>query len=896
MRFTSRLAASIAALIRRNRTERDLDDELRAFLEASIGAKLAAGMSRADAERAARLELGSPAAVKDWTRDVGWESRLESVWQDVRYAARTLRRTPGFTTIAVLTLALGIGATTAIFTVVEGVILRPLPIADPDRVFTLQQVDDTYTGRTFTYPKYQRLREQIEPLVEGMAASGKSGVLATVRGEARQASAVFVTGEYFDLLGIRPARGRFFVADDHRPGASLVVVVSHAFWRTRMGGDPDVVGQQIGIADTSATVVGIAPRGFLGLELSSPQDIFLPLAAVPLVLPPGNYMSDSRIEIDGLGYSPNNWLDATLRLRSGVAPGQVDAALAPLATPAQASGGAASSLRVVPTSGVALSSRTKDASTQFATWLAIVVSLVLLIGCSNLAGLILARAEERRRETVVRIALGAGALRVVRLFVTESVLLSVMGGVAGLLVAGWMLQAMSHFVIPGSIRLEALQLGLTGRVLLFATAASVLTAILSGVLPALLSSRVEVVSALKTSTGTTSVRRSLTRTTLVATQVAITVVLVVGAVLFVRSLRLALATETGVDAPRLAYARVSFWTAGYDEARLARFNEAIVERLKGQPGIERVSYGVLPLTHFPDSTPAFGIDGIDRRLPQTLVYPAGPDYFETIGIEIVAGRAFERSDARAGVEPVIVVNESFARHAWRGASALGRRVTVEPREDQMVVVGVVRDGKYGSLTEERTPAVFIPWHLAARRAAAARETFIVRGNDPEGVLPLLRHAIGQEDPGLAIMTASTLEERVAELAMTQRIGASLLGWFSAAAFALALLGIYGLVAYAVARRTNEIGMHIALGAEPGDVVRRMMLHSLAPVGIGVVAGVAGAFALSRSASAFLFGVAPHDPLSFAAATAFLLLAAGIASYIPARRAARVDPLVALRAE
>jgi predicted permease len=574
----------------------------------------------------------------------------------------------------------------------------------------------------------------------------------------------------------------------------------------------------------------------------------------------------------------------------------VEAALVPLAPPASPAGQPTASLRIAPTASVALSARTKDSTRSFATWLAAVVSLVLLIGCSNLAGLILARAEERRRETVLRLALGASAVRIVRLFVTESVLLSMMGGLAGLVVASWMLQAMGHFVIPGSIRLETLQLTLTGRVLLFAGAASVVTALLSGVLPALLASRVEVVSALRASGSTTSAHRSFTRTALVGAQVAITVVLVVGAVLFVRSMRLALATDTGTDAARLAYATVSFWTAGYDDVRLVRFNEAIVEGLRGRPGIDRVSYGVLPLAHFPGSTPAFGIDGIKRQLPQTLIYPAGPDYFETTGIEIVGGRALDSGDARAGAQPAIVVNESFARHAWAGAIALGRRVTLEPRDVEAVVVGIARDGKYGSLTEEPRPAVFIPWSLAPRNAAAARETFIVRASDPAQVLPILREAIRREDAGLAIMTAATLEERIADLAMTQRIGASLLGWFSAAAFALALLGIYGLIAYAVARRTNEIGIHIALGAEPRDVVRRMMLPSLAPVGIGVAVGVAGAFVLSRSASAFLFGVAPHDPLSFAVATVLLLLAAGLASYLPARRAAREDPLVALRTE
>jgi macrolide transport system ATP-binding/permease protein len=901
MRIVRRLFGALHAIVRRKAVDADLDEELRAYLAAAVDAKVAAGATHRQALRAARAEVGSPAAVKDWVRDVGWETSLESVSQDARYAARLLRRSPGFTATAILTLGLGVGATTAIFTVVEAVILKPLPIADPDRVVSLHRMEAKRVTRTFTYPTFERSRDATAAMFEAAGASGNSGLRISIGNEARQVGAAFVTEDYFDVLGIRASRGRLFMREEHGAGAAPVVVLADAFWRTRMNADEHVIGRTIRIADTQATVVGVAPRSFRGLQLASPSDMFMPLRATALVLPAGNYLSDTLVVIGKQSFSPQAWLEITARLRPGASLAQAEMLLSTLALgPSAPSAGRnepPASMRLVSTSAVALSSSTQAETKGFATLLAAVVSLVLLIGCANLAGLILARNEQRRRETAVRLALGARTSRVIRLFLVESLLLSFLGGLAGLLIAGWMLQAMTEFVLPGRIRLETLQLGLTQRVLLFAGGAALFTALVSGLVPALFGSRADLTSVLRTRGGATTRGKSVARGALVAAQVAISLVLIVGAVLFVRSLRAALATEVGVDAARIAYATVSFWRAGYDQARLARFNDGVIERLRARPGVERVTFGALPLAGFSGSTPAFRIDGVDRQLPQTLLFPCGPDYFATTGIHLVAGRAFGRDDERPGGPPAVVVNEAFARQAWPGLSAIGRRVFIQPRGPDLEVVGVARDGKYGSLTEEGRLALYMPWHLVRQTPDGARVTFIVRGagNARASVLTLQRE-IRLADPGLPIFAAGTLEERISELAMTQRIGASLLGWFSAVACALAVLGIYGLIAYAVALRTNEIGVRIALGAEPGQVVRRMMQRSLVPVAAGIVAGLGGAYALTRLATSFLYGIAPHDPVSFVVSTAFLIVAATIASYVPARRAAAVDPMIALRAE
>jgi predicted permease len=889
-----RLFAGFRNLLHRTRRDADLDAELRAFYEASVEAKLAAGMPRAQAERAARIELGSPAAVKDWVRDVAWTTRLEAVWQDARYALRLLARQPGFTVAAVLTLALGIGATTAIFTLVDRVMLRPLPLSDPDRVVTLHAHQGESVSRTFTHPPFLRLREHATAAFDLVSASGTRSPRVRVGDDTRLTPAAFITEDYFDLVGVRPFRGRFFAAEEYRPGAPPVLVVTEAFWRTRMAADPNAIGRTIRVGDLDAPVVGIAPRGIRGLHIASPVDIFLPLMTAEAVLPPANYFQETTITVGGGGYSPQAWLTVAARLRPGVSVEQAEALLSTMAidSPPRA-GTAAATMRLVPTVEEALRAGTRTDTRRFAGLLALVVSLVLLIGCANLAGLILARNEHRRRETAVRLALGARAGRVVRMFIVEATMLSLGGGIAGLLAAIWMLQVMGAFVIPGAIRIETLELGMTWRVFLFAAGAAIFTALATGLIPAVAGSRMDVSSAMKARVGAPISERNLMRGVLVAAQVGISLILIVGALLFVRSLLAALATDVGTDTRRVAYATVWLPGAGYDDDRLRHFLGRISERLAALPDIERVTFGPAPLAGS-GPTPAFRIDGVDRQLPQTFELGVGPDYFETLGIRVISGRPFGRMDHDQGAPNVVVVNEAFSQHAWPGQNPVGRRVGILPQGADMEVVGIARDAKFMNLAEGARPAVYYPWHLERVRF---RESITVRSaGDAAASVPAILREIRRLDPDLTITESGTLEERIARLAMTQRIGASLLSWFGVLAFALAIAGTYGLIAYAVARRTGEIGVRIALGAQPGDVVRMMMRRSLVPVAVGIVLGIAGAFGLTKLVAGFLFGIEPHDPMSFAGAALALTLGAALASYVPARRAAHVDPVVALRAE
>jgi predicted permease len=818
---------------------------------------------------------------------------MHVVWtflNDIRYSVRLLRRSPWFSLAAVLTLSFGVGATTAIFTVFERIVLHPLPISEPAKVVSLHRTQGQTFSRTFTYPAFRRFVERTEPIFSSVAASGASGVRVRVGNETRLASAAFVSEGYFEQLGIHMTRGRLFAAEEYRAGAALAAIITDAFWRSRLAADPGAVGREIRLGDATAVVVGIAPRAFRGLEIGSPVDLFMPLLNANVILPEGNYFNETLIRIDGRGYSPQHWLDITARLKPGVSLPQAEAFLTGVTI--DPAGRADAPIRLISTSDAALSPRTSQDTTRFATVLAIVVSLVLLVGCANLAGLVLARNEQRHREVSIRLALGAHPMRVFRMFFTESLLLSLLGGAGAVVIAIWMLHTISTFVLPGGIEMEDLQLA-TSRGLLSITAiATGVAAMLTGLLPAISGSRPDLLDGLKGRRAAALARRGITRGFLVAVQVAISLVLVFGAALFLRSLRSALATDVGTDVQRIAYAEVSLWGAGYDRARLTALTGSLTQRLESLPGVERVTFGGMPLVGFPGSTPAFEIDGVRRQLPQTLVFPAGPGYFEALGIELIAGRAFSSGNDATG-RPVVVVNEAFARHAWPGSNPLGRRVFVRPQGPELEVIGVARDGKYGSLREAGRSAIYVPWHLQAYLRSS--ETIMLRtSGDPRAIVGAIEREIRRVDPALAIRSAGTLEDRIGELAMTQRIGASLLGWFSALALALALLGVFGLVAHTVAVRTTEIAIRLALGGAVSAVVRLMMLRALLPVAIGIVVGTAGAFLLSALARSFLFGVEPYDAASFAAAIGWLVLLVLLASYIPARRAAAVDPMTALR--
>ena len=814
--------------------------------------------------------------------------------RELRYGCRSLLRSPGFTLANVLTLGLGTGATIAVLALLDAVLLRPLPLEDPERTVTLRRQFEDGSRGGFVFPEFERVREASGELFEVVAGSGNGGVRLTTPAGARTVSVAFVTHRFFDVVGIRPALGRGFAAPEHQVGAEPVVILTDAFWRTQLGADPTVIGARVRTGDRDAIVRGVLPRGFRGLDLAGPADVFMPLRTAPLVLPPGNYLADTVVMVDGRGFSPTSWISITGKLRPGVRATRAEAALATMAAP-RSGAEVAAAATLVPTASAALPFRSRAETERFVGLLVVVVGLILLVGCANLAGLMLARNEQRRGEAAIRVALGASRLRLLRLFLMETLLLAGGGALAGMLVSVWILQVLRRFVLPGGIPIGALDFGWTASLVAFGLVATVVTAFLCGIMPALQVLRIEALPVLQGHAASGRVEAGSTRGALLAGQVAMTLLLVIGAALFVRSLRTAVTTDVGVDADRIFYASVNFSTSRYEEARVASFYESLVARMEGIPGVERVTFGGLPLARDSLGVGQVDVRGGTQYLPRTAhVFFCGPEYLPTVGLSLRSGRDIGSRDV-AGAQPVALVNESLARQLWPGRSPLGERFTSMPLRD-VQVVGVVGDGKYRGFREAGGFAVYLPW-AQNRALATSNGTIIGRASrDAGSLVPLLQQEIRAFDPGLPISAASTLEHRILTLAMPQQMGASLLGGLSGIALGLAILGVYGSVAYAVTRRTREIGVRIALGAGTRAIVCTVLARTLLYAGVGIVGGAGLALALTRFVEQFLFGVAPRDPATFVAVTAAVVLATLLASLVPALRAARIAPAVTLSEE
>ena len=609
-------------------------------------------------------------------------------------------------------------------------------------------------------------------------------------------------------------------------------------------------------------------------------------------LPDTNYLAETLVTIDGLGYSPQDWISIVGKLRPEVSPARAETALATMVG-ARPTAAAPEPVTLMPTASAALPVWTRAETERFVGLLVVVVGLIFLVGCANLAGLMLARNEQRRREAALRVALGVGRLPLLRLFITETFLLAGGGTLAGLLVSLWLLQALGRFVLPGGVMIGALDFGWTASLVAFGLVAAFMTVLLCGAMPALQVLRMEALPVLQGHPTGGRGGAWRTRGVLLAGQVAMTFVLVIGAVLFVRSLRTAVTTDVGVDADRIFYASVWFSFAGYDEVCVADFYDSVGTRLRGLPGVERVAFGHLPLVNFVAGTPVVTVNGRTRRLPQLAwIFMGGPGYVRTVGLTLQSGRDIGPRD-REGSEAVALVNESLARHLWPERNALGRRFTFNPLRKDVQVVGIVRDGKYRGLREAGGFAVYLP--LAQHRGLAVGSGAVIgRAARAAGPLvPLLEQQVRAFDPDLPISEASTLAGRIATLSMPQRMGAFLLGGLSSLALTLAVLGVYGSVTYAVTRRTREIGVRIALGAGTPTIVATVLSRTLLYVGVGIAAGLVAALALTGLVEQFLFGVAPRDPLTFVAVTAAIALATILAGLLPALRAARIAPAVAL---
>jgi predicted permease len=891
VRVLTRVMNGFRALFRKSRVEDELDAELRAFLETAVDQKMRAGMSREEATRAARMEFGSFEAVKDGVRDVGWESVVETFWQDLRYAGRMLRKSPGFTTAAVLTLALGIGATTAIFSFVNGVVLRPLPFKESARLVQVQP-DPRESGlfqiRTVTPADFLEWQLQNHVFDEMAGFSGATFSL-TGAGEPERLQAATVTTRFLDTLGVMPVLGRTFLRSEGQPGTNQVVIISSTLWRRRFQSDPGIVGRPIALDGKSFTVVGVMPEGFgfpqdllPGMGKSRPVELW-----TPLVLRPGD--------------RSNAFLQVIARLRPDVtieqAQAQMEAIAARLAEQVPPDRRIEGGVRIM-----TLHERVVRGVRPLLLVFLEAVGFLLVIACSNVANLLVARGVARQKEVAVRAALGAGRSRLVRQFLTESLLLGLLGGLGGLLVAVQGVAVLTSLIPPGSLpRIQ--ETGIDGQALAFTIMISFVTGVFFGLAPAFRSSRTDISSAIK-ELGATQTPRSRVLNLLVVGEVALAFVLLTGAGLMINSFWRLTSVDPGFEPERILTVSVTLPEGGYDtSSEMRAFSTDVLNRLRGAPGVARAAaINSLPLRG--SIMGGFSVEGIPQ-LPRGGSWVSkpvvSPEYFQTMGIPVVRGRAFTDRDAEQA-PGVAIVTDRLARLLWPGADPIGKRLKIgfgRPEEQPWLsVVGVVGEVKQTALAEEMPPAVYVPLLQAPRPFLLRDLTFVVRTAvpDPLSVAPILRREIRNVDPNLPFDRIQTMRDVLGDSVAEPRFRSAVLGAFAGTAVALVATGILGILAYSVTRRTREIGVRMALGAQRGGVLRLVIAQALRMMVAGLAVGLIAALALTRLLSNFLFDVRPTDPATFVAASLVLVGAALIASYLPARRAATIDPLIALRSE
>ncbi len=889
--------------------ERDARDEIEFYLEMRAREFMAEGMDEEEARRAAREVFGDVERIEAEVREMTARRQLRRRWTeratawlgDVSFALRGLARNPGFAGVAVLTLALGIGANTAIFSLVDTVLLRRPAVESPEELVTVYTTcRDGEPRCASSWPDFRDYREQTSSLA-GLAAY--SWVPLSVGGETSQATLATgqpVSGNYFELLGVGPALGRLIQPTDDEAGAdAAVAVLARDFWRDRFGGDREVVGRRILLNGSRFTVVGVAPEGFRGVDLQGEPDVWLPMRAGPLLgESAGSVAVDDILEQRG-----HRWIPALIGRR---APGaSIEGVREELRTVAARLNDAYPDARgdrtvtVDPAERYALPSFGGDALVRFVGLLGGVVAVVLLLACANLANLLLARGAGRAREIGIRRALGAGRGRLVRQLLVESLLLAGIGGAVGLGVARALMALLRGFELPGFVTVASLDPGLDGRVLGFTALLCVVTAVLFGLIPALRATGGNVIPALRSQASDRGPGSQRLRKGLVALQVALCVVLLAGSGLFLRTLQRALSFDAGFDAEGVAAVRynLGFLRYGTDEAQ--NFVRRVEERAGALPGVRTATHSSLvPLQAGGHIGFGLEVEGYqpapDEEMRAELVV-ARPGLFRALGIPILQGRGIEAGD-RTGSPRAVVVNETMARRWWPGGSAVGGRVVMGGGEP-FNVVGVVADVRWRGLERAPEPRVFLS---VDQFPSMALDDFITLVVDAErnaaSMLPELRSIFRELEPRLALTSVQTMEDVVDRVLASQRMGALLLSTFGALALLLAVVGVYGVVSYTVRQGAREIGIRMALGADGGRVVRGVLAQIAGPVVLGAAAGLAAALALAPAAESFLFRTSPTDPATCGGVLVLLLAVAAAAAFVPARRATRVDPVEVLGSE
>jgi len=908
--WLQQLSQRCQAFFRATQLDREFQAEMLAHLQFATEENLQHGMSPAEARRNALIQFGGPQQSKEEHREARSLPLLESLLQDIRYAFRVLCKSPGFTAVAVLTLALGIGANTGIFTILREVLLQQLPVPHPEELVLLyspgpkqghvsSDEEGTEGSESFSYPMYLDLRNRNE-VFAGLAAKDTDFVSLAFHGNTERAQADVVTGNYFQTLGVTSAMGRTFEpADSAAPGGSPVVMLTYAYWKTRFGGDPGILNQTLLVNDRPMTVVGVVRPGFDGIQRGFVPQLYIPITMPLTSVPTGlEDHKDYRIKLIG-------------RLKPGMSRERAAAGLAPLYSallreelPLNTGWNDNDKSQFLARSlvlhdGARGRPLLQNAAGAQLIALMCLVGAVLFIACANVAGLLTARGAVRQREIGIRFSLGATRARLIRQLIVESFLLSLTGAILGLAIASWTSSALVRFASDNGIA-DGLSGSLSVPVLAFTCALAILCSVLFGLAPALRATRVELVSTLKEQSGALASGLSHTRLrqALVIFQVALALLLVTGAGGFARSLYNVQHVNLGLQPSHVLQFRVAPQLNGYDQMRTFGFFHSLEDRIGALPGVVSLSSALEPLISDSDRGSNVTVEGEPPALAgsrHVMRNAIGPGHFSNLGIPLLKGREFTRADGTDAAK-VAIVNETFVKTFFQNTDPVGRHMKFGAGNGplNMEIVAVVKDSHHSGVKEEIRPFVYIPY-LQEKNVGAL--TFYARtSRDPLNLASSVRQAVSALDSSLPIVDLRSFDQQIDRQLATDRLIATLAGIFGVLAALLAAIGIYGLLAYTVSQRTREIGVRMALGAG-ASLVRGLILKDVALLmGIGVLLGLPLAYALGRLIDSLLYGAKAFEFLGIASALAVLLAVALAASYFPARRATRVDPMTALRYE
>jgi predicted permease len=911
-----RMKAAVRNLFHSEQVERELDAEVRAYLEDAAAERVAAGMAPEEARRTALVEFGGTEQVKQAVRDSRAGTGIETVWQDVRFALRVLRKSPGFTSVVVLTLALGIGANTAIFSLVNAVLLQTIPVRHPEELVVLRwsahkgpqnqgmaSFGDCWmqgsateaSGCSVPYAVYRDVSNRRDVFADAMAFAGPANLDLAGNGQASIVHGELVSGTYFEALGVPAAMGRTLAAPDEQMGATPVVVLDYSYWQSAFGGTPGVVGRTIRLNNVIFTIVGVADQRFTRLTPGKSADLYLPLT------------HDKTLGLRWGGEDRDGgswWLTVVGRLKPGAKRTQAEAEVNVAFRNATIHGakpafktGDDPRLTLIPAQKGLTGFR--GLLSEPLRLLMLAVGIVLLIACANVAGLMLARSMSREREMAMRLALGASRRRVIQQVLTESIVLSLAGAALGILLAYAGASVLAAFTSANWYQPLQIDVRPDAHILSFTIGVALVTGVGFGLAPALRGARTRTAAQFsKGTTGGVPLTTHVGRrrwlglgSVLVVVQVALSIVMLTGAGLLLRTLDKLRSVNAGFDTRNILLLWIDPTLAGYDKARVQDFYDNLQRRLAALPGVVSTSYSSDALLDGDRWTEDLKVEGqTSKQTVESQMLRVGPRYFETMRLPVVRGRAPGAADLRGG-PPVAVVNQAFVRKFLEGRNPIGLHFGSDDKKaPQWAIVGVVRNAKYNSLEDEDAPTAYVP--LAEGGAAFELRTATV----PGALIPAVRKAVRDLDENVPVMRVQTQSETIDRLLFNQRLLARLLGVFAGLGLALACIGLYGLLSYEVACRTREIGVRTALGAQRKNVLLLFLRRGLTLVLLGSAAGVGAAALATRLLASMLYGVSALDPVTFVAVPVLLAGVGLVACFLPASRAMRVDPAVALRYE